>query len=1314
MHSIRRTLAVSLSALAVCLVLTNAAHGSVTHQFLFSFSEVPAEGPLKEPVALPGRVTTLGSMTVDSGHVWIAELMSGTNSFRVDRFDATTGAFLSQFAHAKEDAPEYLGVALGHLAGASEPQAYLAEFEAGLGRVGVYGESGTKLGSWTGAETPAGSFGVLFGVAVDDSTSLTDWAAGDVYVPDEQHKVVDVFHPEADGKEHYVTQLPAPEPGGVAVPFSAPQKVAVDAATGEVLVQDGSVVDVFEPTLPGKYAFVRQLTGTCPTAGTPCGPGEVIPFNNFAHVNVAVDGGEGPHSGEIYVADRGAGAVDQFSAAGVFLAKLTATPAGPFHIPQSVAVDPATHDVYVGDENAEGSAIDVFGPTAVVPDVTVTEATGITPASASLNGTVNPAKGGPATCEFEYGTSTSYGTRAECTGPGSKATPIPEGEAPVPVSAPVVGLQPDTIYHYRLDATNASKVLNTGQCPEDCGEFLTTGPGIREDSVSNVASSSATFDATINPNGAPTSYYFQFATAADFSGAVDEPAAPGEAIGSGTADVSVSWHVHEGLSPNTPYYYRAVAVSELKEGEPPTPFYGPTHTFTTQSSGGFALPDARQWELVSPPDKHGAQLEGDNQSESALQAAAGGGAVTYVAAGPTESQPQGFQELMQVFSNRTPSGWVSRDIEVPHLEATAAGIEGQEYRLFSSDLALGALQPFGGFNPSLSLEASKQTAYLRSDLAAGNVPCAEACYRPLVTGKPGFANVPEGTRFGPTGECSPTEPNTTNSFYCGPEFVGASPDLKHIILASSVALTGEVPAESPQEVLYEWSDGHLKLVSILPEGEGGAVVPGVLGALAANPTIGRSARAVSLDGKHVIWQHEEPLSLHLYTTDLSGPHPSSARLDTGMSGQSVFQTVNSTGSEVYFTNEQNLYLYRLGLGPAELVAEGVTGGVLGGTQGGKPVLGLSDDGSWLYFVADKAIAGVAGAVDGAPNLYVRHAGSTSLVAVLSTEDGPDWAQVGNNYESTARVSPDGRWLAFMSDRSLTGYDNRPVGTRQRAEEVYLYDGATGRVHCASCLPSGGRPVAAQSCGTAAVRCYELTLGREGIWKTGQWVSANVPGWTVAGYQSRYLSGDGRLFFNSVDRLVPQDVNSTWDVYEWEPVGVGGCTSGGAGFSADSGGCVGLVSSGRSSEESAFIDASESGGDVFFYTSDRLVPADFDASLDMYDAHVCTTAAPCFAPPTAMPPACSTEASCKASPSQQPDIFGAPASASFSGVGNVSPPPPPKGKTSAQIRAEKLARALRACRKKKSRHRRHACERQAHRAYGVKSAKRSNNTTRRSK
>ena len=95
--------------------------------------------------------------------------------------------------------------------------------------------------------------------------------------------------------------------------------------------------------------------------------------------------------------------------------------------------------------------------------------------------------------------------------------------------------------------------------------------------------------------------------------------------------------------------------------------------------------------------------------------------------------------------------------------------------------------------------------------------------------------------------------------------------------------------------------------------------------------------------------------------------------------------------------------------------------------------------------------------------------------------------------------------------------------------------------------------------------------------------------------------NGELFFNSWDSLVPNDGNSTADVYEYEPNGVGGCSS--------ASGCQAMLSSGESHEESAFLDASETGGDVFFLTTQQLVTADVDQSYDVYDAHDCSES-PC--------------------------------------------------------------------------------------------------------
>ena len=223
----------------------------------------------------------------------------------------------------------------------------------------------------------------------------------------------------------------------------------------------------------------------------------------------------------------------------------------------------------------------------------------------------------------------------------------------------------------------------------------------------------------------------------------------------------------------------------------------------------------------------------------------------------------------------------------------------------------------------------------------------------------------------------------------------------------------------------------------------------------------------------------------------------------------------------------------------------------------------------------------------------------------------------------------------------------------------------------------------------------------------------MPGWTpfrggTARYQSRYLSDSGRVFFDARDPLVAGAVNENWDVYQWEPPGVGSCTEAAASFSIRSGGCVSLVSSGESPDESAFLDASATGADVFFMSTAKLSKKDVDNSYDVYDAHECTGISPCLPTEAEPPPPCTTADSCRPAPSPQPEVFGTPSSATFTGPGNLTPetPPPPKGKTAAQIRAEKLSKALKACHKRypKSKKHRQACEKTAHNAFGAVKAK----------
>lgn len=324
----------------------------------------------------------------------------------------------------------------------------------------------------------------------------------------------------------------------------------------------------------------------------------------------------------------------------------------------------------------------------------------------------------------------------------------------------------------------------------------------------------------------------------------------------------------------------------------------------------------------------------------------------------------------------------------------------------------------------------------------------------------------------------------------------------------------------------------------------------------------------------------------------------------------------------------------------------------------------------------------------------------SLVAVLSATDGPDWAhELG---EITVRSSPDGRYLAFMSSRSLTGYDNRDLHSGKPDEEVFLYDSQTEGLSCVSCNPTGARPN-----GLFDRAGFPGPLvDHHAIWSEKS-IAGLLPGWNESNVrigvsQPRYLSDSGRMFFDSSDALVPQDTNSVMDVYQYEPPGVGDCTTASKTYSPASGGCVNAISSGASKEESALLDASETGNEVFFITASRLVSSDIDGSLDVYDAHVCTGSSPCPPPPPAPSQACEGDA-CQNSTGPPNDAT--PASLTYKGPGNTAPAPPAKP-TAAQLRAKNLAAALSSCRKKykHSKKRRQACEKKAHKRYPSKSSK----------
>ena len=566
--------------------------------------------------------------------------------------------------------------------------------------------------------------------------------------------------------------------------------------------------------------------------------------------------------------------------------------------------------------------------------------------------------------------------------------------------------------------------------------------------------------------------------------------------------------------------------------------------------------------------------------------------------------------------------------------------------------------------------------------------------------------------------------------------------------------------------------------------------------------------AISKDGTRIILTAGSPS--HLYVRDTTTGE--TLQLDhaqgitEGGGANAMFAAANSDDSKVFFTDTQrltpeskatelapDLYVAELSGGeaaaeplvlkltdltPAGNAGESADVPADGRRNGGGGVLGASEDGSYVYFTASGALApGATRATcynleEGTCNLYVRHYSEgawqpTQLIAVLSGEDSADWGidPGGSGFEladlsyMSSRVSPNGAYLAFMSERSLTGYDNEDRTSHEPDEEVYLYSAASGNLVCASCNPTGERPagvfdevprVGVVQEGGEGVG---LVVDRPGVWNE-HWLGASLPGWTPLNlkkstYQSRYLSNDGRLFFNSPDTLVPavehevkvEHKTSKEKVYEYEPNGLGSCTSGA--------GCISLISKAPATHESAFLDASANGNDVFFLTSEKLTPLDIDESFDVYDAHVCEAASPCLPEPAGAEPPCESVEECHGG-SPPGSAYQAPASTRASS-GNPAPkaqtlgekgsePPTPKltltqqlekalkackanknagkratcekqarAKYGPLIRAQNLAKALKAC-KKDSRSKRKACEAAARKRYGPQHAKKATRGT----
>jgi hypothetical protein len=177
------------------------------------------------------------------------------------------------------------------------------------------------------------------------------------------------------------------------------------------------------------------------------------------------------------------------------------------------------------------------------PTVTTKAASSVKDTSATLNGSVDP-NGVTTTFYFEYGTSTSYGTKTPAASAGS-------GTNTKSVSAAVTGLTGGTTYHFRLVATNATGTTNGAD-----QTFATAGkPILHTGTPTAVTGTSATLTGTVDPNGHSSNWYFEYGTTTGY-GVKTSPQSTGASVGSRTVSVPIG-----GLTPGTTYHFRLVATS---------------------------------------------------------------------------------------------------------------------------------------------------------------------------------------------------------------------------------------------------------------------------------------------------------------------------------------------------------------------------------------------------------------------------------------------------------------------------------------------------------------------------------------------------------------------------------------------------------------------------------------------------------------------------------------------------------------------------------------------------------------------------------
>jgi hypothetical protein len=694
--------------------------------------------------------------------------------------------------------------------------------------------------------------------------------------------------------------------------------------------------------------------------------------------------------------------------------------------------------------------------------------------------------------------------------------------------------------------------------------------------------------------------------------------------------------------------------------------------------GSTELPDCRAYEKVTPPVKGSGEpapiigemlegREGKPLSPGALpvaegaQAAEDGDRMAWI----SEPLPGATDPGLSHLSTRGAGGWTSEDL-VPSMSPLNGllcprllGITALSPDLTRSILDLPAGPPRGFLGEGTSEECGNDEPRL--------VPGEPEHFRNLflhdnLDGSNRLVNVTPADVIWP-------EPTESPQPYSPASFLAGSDDLSHIVFEEELKLTPDAPTGFPGgDELYEWSGGKVSLVSILPDG---TAVHGSLAGATKNHTTGaglgiggalniaQPRHAVSADGSRIFFEARGNLYVREHADQ---PQSAIASGSTAVNGEQCTEPEKACTVQL----------------------DASQGGT--GTGGGK-WLAASEDGGTVFFTDENELTSSATAIANEPDLYEYDFEAPQGERLKDlTIDASEPADV----QGLSGVSEDGSYAYFVAGGQLVA----GKGTKGQANLYLFHDGVTTFIATLD--------LAADECDwTQDAQCSGLVDPTHNHVESGLTSRVSENGVFLGFNSVRELTGydntdantgkpdieiylydatAGRLSCASCEpdgsrpttgaaikwpstpntgywnnAYLPRNVSEDGQVFfETSEALLPGDSNGRQDVYEYENDQLSLLSSGTGEAGSYFLDATPDGADVFFATAQRLVGRDIDGLYDYYDARVGGG----FPEPSPPPPPCTGE-SCRG-PAGAAASATPPGTASLVGPGNPRPAGCPKG------------------------------------------------------